>query len=150
MLNEHLEAGTFQKNLRYFITAKARESNSSGRKIIEAAAENIGNYFESNNLKYIANIYCAAILLGSTTLKRYIGRFKYFPPSKIKKTREQISKVLQKHCNLNEIFADWVSKNLSRIKDNTLPFISEISNKNEGEVRFSIVVSFESEKTAQF
>ena len=117
ILTDNLESGLLQKSLGYFSTFKARLANSPARKLIESAADNMGNFFECNDLKHVAYVYTASLLLGDVTLKIFIGKFSQFPSQKIKSTRHEFARVLQKHCGLNEIFSEWLSKNLDRLTD---------------------------------
>ena len=128
--------------IKYLQSEEAREEKSHSRSLIESAV----NFFQSLCKENQARILMAAFALGGQSLAKYISVTQQLEKSDRVKVEGLLAKMLATWLSVDFEYADWLSKNLHRLNNDSIEFLFNIQNESKPLVQFSIIVTLTSEK----
>ena len=93
-----------------------------------------------------AKVLFAAILLGDQTLKKHLKSIESFEKDKLDETSQMLADFLNLYAGFDEVYAKFLSENLSLMNESSVRFISTKMKDSEAHVRFSFATHFQSDK----
>lgn len=123
----------------YLKSPEARQEGSQIRQIIESGIDFIAN----NTPEDIAAIYFASIMLAGSTLTNYCGLLRDLDVSVRQKVERKLRDLLITLDGYENPYADWLSKNIYRLKPNSIKLIEQNGKVASSLVKYSLVVNFD-------
>ena len=126
----------------FFRSTEAKQKPSRARDTVESGVR-FANQIQEENL---ARVIFAAILLGGSTLIKFLNVVKEIDQNKSGTVTRKLKKLL--HCELkfDEVYASWLSTNLHRLKESSVKLLEDLDPDSYKYVRLSTVTQFEYEK----
>ena len=122
----------------YFQTADARMEKSMIRQLVESGLNYISNDTEDN----MASVLFAAITLAGTTLTIFKDSLKELEQTVREKVERKLRDLLLRLRGFDKRYADWLSKNLHRLKPNSIKLIEDEGPGSKDYLRWSLVTDF--------
>ena len=98
----------------------------------------------------LARVIFAAILLGGSTLTKFLNVVKDSDQNKNSTVIKKLRYLLQRELNFDEVYASWLSNNLHRLKDSSVKLLEDLDPESYKYVRLSTVTQFDYEKQLRF
>ena len=93
-----------------------------------------------------ATVLFAAILLGGQSLRKHLKSIDSFEQDKLDQTKSLLADFLNQYAGFDEVYAKFLSENLSSMNESSVRFISAKMKDSEAHVRFSFATHFQVEK----